>query len=165
MTFSDPRAITWTHPFLLLFLGGMGLAMLWQRVDFSPFAILMPVGLTLACIAALQLLPEPAIVLTYFLAALLTVAGTLAAQARWPDGRIPGLAAIGDASYSIYLSHTIVLIFVMKGLVLLPLSGWAQTVVTGLLAATICTSIGLVVYHLVERPMLQAMRRRLDHGG
>lgn len=160
--FADPRLITWTHPYLLLFLAGMLLALAWPRIDFARVAALLPVGLGLVILAALNGMPGAAVLPAFCLGAVLTVAGTLGVQARRPGLEIRPLAALGDASYSIYLSHTIALIFVIKGLAVLPLSGWAQTVVTGLLAVGILTAVGLAVYRWIERPMLRAMRRRLE---
>ena len=73
------------------------------------------------------------------------------------DGRrLPPLKLLGDASYSIYLSHGLVLSILVAAL-----AGGALTpagVVAGIVIATGC---GLLSYWLLERPLLSLMRRRL----
>lgn len=156
----NPIWITWTNEFLLLFVAGIALALLWQRTDFSHFAWLLPVGLALVFVSAMQLLPQGWIVPVFYISAIVTVAGTLAMQDRNPDRSAKVLALIGDASYSIYLSHTIVMIFLYKVLRKIPLDGWAQFIVVASLSLTICAAVGIALYYLVERPIIRLFRRR-----
>ncbi|SDG97066.1 acyltransferase family protein [Alloyangia pacifica] len=159
---TDARVLTWTSPFLLLFIFGIGLAALWKRTDFRRAWPLLPIGLALAFLAGFSGLQGASTTLAFFVAAVLTVAGTLGIQSLAPNLHMSWLSAIGDASYSIYLSHTILMVILYKGLARLPLEGWAQFVVTNGLAVVICTIAGIAIYRLVERPMIRALRTRLE---
>ncbi len=74
-------------------------------------------------------------------------------KSRWP-------AMGGDASYSLYLSHP----FVLSSLALvwakarLPADGWSY-VATGMV---LCIAVSLIVYRLIEAPLLRALRRRFE---
>ena len=74
-------------------------------------------------------------------------------SSRWP-------AMGGDASYSLYLSHPFVLS--LLGLTWaktkLPANGWAYVAV-GLVA---CVAASLVIYRVIEAPMLRGLRRRFE---
>lgn len=162
---TDARFVTWTNPFLLLFVAGIGLAIAWERMRFDRLWIFLPIGFAIIFMAA----PEWKFIgyteLMFFIAAVCVIVGTLGTQHRWPDLRIPLLKVLGDASYSIYLSHTIFLIFIRKALAMLPLSGWAQVWVTGIVATTVSIALGVLVYRYIEKPMLTAMRRRSEPRG
>lgn len=159
---ADARFVTWTNPFLLLFIVGIGLATLWKRTDFGRAWPLLPIGLALAFTAGFNLLPGAWTTVAFFVAAVLTVAGTLGVQTLVPNLHLKWLSAIGDASYSIYLSHTILMIFLYKALARLPLEGWAQFVVANGLTVLICTVAGIAIYRWVERPMIRALRARFE---
>lgn len=162
VTTQNPLIVTWTHSFLVLFIAGIGLAKLWQRTDFSSFVWLFPVGMALVLIAALGMLPEQWTHPAFYVAAVITVAGTLAIQDRSSGFESKILAAIGDASYSIYLSHTILMIFLFKALRALPLDGWLQFSVVLVLALAICAGAGILIYRFVEMPLTKLLRRRFD---
>jgi peptidoglycan/LPS O-acetylase OafA/YrhL len=87
----------------------------------------------------------------FVLACSLTLAPPI--RVRWPT-------IGGDASYSLYLSHPFVL--ACLGLVWVkarpPGGPWAFVIV-GLI---VCTAASLVIYWLVERPLLAVLRRRFE---
>ncbi|MEO0917900.1 MAG: acyltransferase, partial [Pseudomonadota bacterium] len=91
---------------------------------------------------------------------ILALGGTLAWQARRPGVGIPGLDTLGDASYAIYLSHTVVLI--PLGLVL-PMLGLPLPI-TVIVAIIICAIAGWLLHVTVERPMTIALRQRFDRA-
>ena len=71
------------------------------------------------------------------------------------------LNRLGDASYSLYLSHGIVLsaasqIWRKVGLTQIPGSFTAFTILSVLLAIV----VAMLMYQLVERPLLDAFRRK-----
>lgn len=75
-------------------------------------------------------------------------------MARWPSiGRL-----LGDASYSIYLVHTLVISTCLKLYALLglssPVAGLAFTIATIVLT----TLVGAISYRLIERPTLRLLR-------
>lgn len=73
------------------------------------------------------------------------------------------LVIAGDASYSIYLTHTIYVPIVVQGMSLL-FDLRASTMSTGyallLLLFVISVALGIVIHLLVEKPMLVFLRRR-----
>lgn len=155
--------LTWTSPLMLLFVAGLALAELRARRGMAGLVWLLPVAglVTLACafggLGGAELAPA-------YLAAIGVVAGTIAwaDRGRYPD--LPLLARLGDASYSIYLSHTLFLIALMPLLRMLPLTGWLQFAVVTVLAVVLSSGLGVVVHDRLERPMTQALRRRFDRG-
>lgn len=87
--------------------------------------------------------------------AAMLVAGAVAVEADrgWP--RMPLLSTLGDASYSLYLVHTLSI-----GALAMTLGAWNPWVFvpSAMLVAAIS---GLACWALVERPMLKVLRSRL----
>lgn len=164
ITTDNALIVTWTHPFLILFLAGIGLAVLWETRDFSSLTLLFPLGLGVITVAASNLLPEDWMHPAFYVGAVLTVTGTLALQSRWPDLRVGLLGTLGDASYSIYLLHTILMVFIFKALRMLPFDGPLFAAAAGVATVVICAAAGVLCYRKLEKPMLQSMRRRFDPG-
>jgi exopolysaccharide production protein ExoZ len=67
------------------------------------------------------------------------------------------LKLLGDASYSIYLSHLFVVMFVREVIKHLPLNA-DVAVVTNIVMSAL---VGIAVYRLAEKPMLTAGQRRI----
>lgn len=83
---------------------------------------------------------------------------SLESQGRWP--RLPWLVLLGDATYSLYLTH----IFVLAGLRIM-LNGVGETMDTWpaqaafvSLAAALCIAVGIATYRFIERPLGHALR-------
>lgn len=162
---SDPMILTWTHRYLFLFLAGMALAGLWQRVDFRPAAVLFPAGMLLLVLIAIGLIFEGWARHLDFVGAFMVVAGALGLQCRYPGWQSKLLRTLGDASYSIYLSHIISLVFIFSLLRLSPLDGWLRVVVHSSIAVVACTFVGVLVYRWIEKPLLTGLRRRFKTVG
>jgi exopolysaccharide production protein ExoZ len=73
-----------------------------------------------------------------------------------PFGR--ALQRVGDASYSMYLSHTFTLIAVGS---LWRKSGFETGLVSSLIAIALVVVVSLIFYSVVERPITNAMKRAL----
>lgn len=87
--------------------------------------------------------------------ALMLVAGAVAVEA---DGGWPNLSVfnlLGDASYSIYLTHTMSI-----GALAMTMGAWNPPLFLPL-ALALAAAVGIAAYLLVEKPMLAALRRRL----
>lgn len=87
--------------------------------------------------------------------AAMLVAGAISIEADGGWTAIPGLKALGDASYSIYLVHTLAI-----GALAMTLGAWNPALFIPLAMAVAVVS-GLACWALVERPMLDWLRRRL----
>jgi exopolysaccharide production protein ExoZ len=92
--------------------------------------------------------------------AVLTVGGILMAEPGLSISRHRFLELLGDASYSLYLTHVVVLALLVgvlwKTRMLLHHPG-----LTLPLAAAMCVGVGIGVYWLVERPVVSFCQRRL----
>ncbi len=150
----------WGSSIALEFVLGVGLARLYQRgLRLPPEAALLLLSLGLLWIFALPWSPQDDRLLRWGLGAALVVAGALWLE-PWMRG-MPGaatLAFLGDASYSLYLSHTFVVPASARAAAALEL-GHAHAV--GLLMAALVVAAACVSYVLLERPMTQALQARL----
>lgn len=89
------------------------------------------------------------------LPAALVVLGAVSVEADggWPHWRAFDL--LGDASYSLYLTHSLSI-----GALAVTLGAWNEAVFTPI-AIALAVGGGIGVYLVVEKPMLAALRRRL----
>jgi peptidoglycan/LPS O-acetylase OafA/YrhL len=160
----------WTHPIILEFLFGAGLAILFRHRP-RRLGPALSIGLVLAGFALLALTspiilaPRPITdrqLARPFLAGLpaLLVAGGLILGPTI-GGRLGGsLARGGDASYAIYLSHP----FALNVLAIawtagrLPPNGWLYLVA----GFGLCIAVGLAVHLGLEAPLLALLRRRFE---
>lgn len=149
---------TLLSPLLVEFLGGIALARAVTsgvRPGRAECWGVVAAGSALLAIAAPDANDEWARLLQYGLPAWLIVGGLVAAElggfARF--GRLTGL--LGDASYSIYLSHTFTISILGK---LWPewLPPWTFMIGASLAAVL----VGIAVYRTLERPILRLMRGR-----
>ena len=141
----------WTDPLILQFLAGAWLGR-WWKVRGS---IAWPIG---GCIVAIALLAMPG--LHHFqsavwrgVCAVAILLIVLAAERRGLLGKpLRPLVLLGDASYSIYLVHPLVILGVAAlhpGAPMLAVAGIAASIV-----------VGVLCYMSIERPMLRAFRLR-----
>lgn len=87
--------------------------------------------------------------------AAMLVAGAVSIEADGGWKPVPGLRRLGDASYSIYLVHTLTI-----GALAMTIGAWNPPVFIPL-AMIVAVVSGLACWGLVERPMLNLLRRRL----
>ena len=154
----------WSEPIVLEFVFGMAIALLAEKGCLLP-----PIGrLGLIAIALLLLhfdltKPDGALVLPQVLAygvpaAMLVAAAVLGpASPAWPAVELP-VAALGDASYALYLVHPFAIralreLFAYSGLA--TAVGLEVFVISAVLAAVI---LALFVCQFAEKPMTQVVR-------
>lgn len=141
-------------PIVLEFLAGAWLCRAWQRgwMQRLPAGLLLTAGLALLLVQVQWPTPIPWRCLQWGVPALLIVAGAVGLEASGRLPAVPGFRALGDASYSLYLTH----ILLLAGLhpILAPLPA-VVAIPGGILA---CVALGLLVHRLVERPLGQALR-------
>ena len=91
-------------------------------------------------------------------AALMTY-GIVAMELR--DGRVlmPMLVKLGDAAYSIYLSHLLTMSLVGKIWRMLGIEGWIPHLLFLAIATAVAIGVGMVAYQVVERPLMRWFRR------
>ncbi|KAA2212995.1 acyltransferase family protein [Teichococcus oryzae] len=160
----DAVLFTYTSPLLLEFLAGLWLGQLFLR-GCLPRGLAAPAAM--ACGLALLLVADHAgydadsrRVLVWGVPACLILAGAAGWEASggpFPRGRLARLLArlggrLGDASYSLYLSHPLVLAALWT---LLPEQPPPVFAVAGALA---CCAVALLCFAWIEQPLTDALR-------
>ncbi|MCR5874617.1 acyltransferase family protein [Phenylobacterium sp. J426] len=87
------------------------------------------------------------------------VAGALAFEPMLRARRPRLLELLGDASYAIYLFHTLVLAMVMWQGRKLALEGWPQFLVLMAVGCGLSTLAGVAIHLWIEKPMLKVLLR------
>jgi exopolysaccharide production protein ExoZ len=179
---TDPVLGFYTSPIVLEFAFGVivGHAYVTGRLNGIGHGsgwIMVGVGIVLAFISASWWLPEPAVDFeivpqragTYGVAAVLIVVGCLALEWKARAGRKPPVFArlglLGDASYSVYLTHLFpIAILRMVWLKLdLPVRGLDNTLAFVALSVASCAMIGVLSYLVIERPATRVAQRVVRH--
>lgn len=149
----------WSDPIILEFVAGIGLAKLWLvgvRLRPAMTALLAASALLLFATAGpIGLDAFGRIVATGIPATMLCAAFLFTVEPAVSGPFRRALAAVGDASYALYLSHT----FSINAVVLAiggRVTGWA----TMAIAITCAIAVSIVTHRLIERPMLRALHRR-----
>ena len=136
------------YPLLLEFLAGAWLCEAWRRGMLNKGgAVMIVAGVVLFALGRLAPYSEALRPLLWGLPAFLVVAGCVALEPKLPKWK--PLRFLGDASYSIYLTHGLVIGLLWARL------GWA--------AGVIAVLAGCVVYIALERPLhrLVSARRKV----
>ena len=99
--------------------------------------------------------------LTFGLASTLVVIGAAGLDLAERSRRVPGwLLYIGNASYSIYLFHSLALSLAIRSVEKLVAAHRLGVNVAGLLLCVVAVAAGCVVHSAVEQPLLRALRPR-----
>lgn len=147
------------NPLLVEFLGGILIAR-WVESEWRPGA---PLGWAVLVLGAaiLTLAPNPAAdndwarLLLFGVPAFLIVIGALCVETSAKNFRVgPAPLLLGASSYSLYLSHTIMISAVGKVL------GGANILLAATVTTTAAVLAAIVVYLAVEKPLLKLLRGR-----
>ena len=159
---TSPIYATYTSPLLLEFLGGLFIGTIYHGLS-SKLWPLLPTGLLALVAVVSPNAPEAVQAVARFFASGAVLVGSLALE-RHLQGplRLPML--LGNASYSIYLSHAITLQFVRAAWKHIPLHGWAQFLSFLVTAAGASTIVGWVVFVCAERPIVKLLSARNAAG-
>jgi peptidoglycan/LPS O-acetylase OafA/YrhL len=156
--------VFWSDPIVTYFLAGVAIGLLRARTGRGPsFAVALSATLAVLALAVLLLgffKGEP-IVIAVVLPAAAVSAVAIAALAREDLGasKMRWLAArVGDASYSIYLTHTFVIAPAAKIVVAKLFPDMSISVFTVLMIAATAI-VGYGVFRFVERPLIRAWTR------
>lgn len=155
--FSTPITMTLVNPIMLEFLMGILIASVYMTYGLpARLAWLLPTGFI--CLMSLPFIHTPVPLLCWkILFSSMIVLGAVAIGDRAPPSRLWNL--LGDASYSIYLTHTVFsLELARRVLGLLPLSGIPQFAVWIVLSLGISAVVGILIYILIEKPVLNWLR-------
>jgi exopolysaccharide production protein ExoZ len=153
----DAIPFTYTRPIMLEFAIGLALAWAYREGRLSRWlAAALPIGAIL--ILCSDVLPVDDS-LTRALGGIGVVVGAVAAEAHGLRLRARLATIVGDASYSIYLFHGLVLMALRKIMPHVPLHGWPQYLL--FMAATYVgvVVIGYAIFHFLERPLTDRLRQ------
>lgn len=159
----NPLLMTYTDSLLLEFLAGVIIGALYTRgfiLNSTLAGVVIAVSIVLFVGFETSLLTGGSRVITWGVPAILWVTATLSLERNGKIGQLNSLQLIGDASYSIYLSH-ILTIEVVE--LLWTISGWQTATLTAQLTfLALClvasTLVGIVAYNMIERPSLKLLR-------
>ncbi|WP_197086723.1 acyltransferase [Bradyrhizobium sp. LTSPM299] len=155
---STPKLFTWTDGLILEFILGMYLGLIYQ----SGFRVGRIAAIALVLSGMALGYPEfnwPA-VFSAGLPAMLIVGGLVLCPPLKESGATLWLTILGDASYSIYLSHTLVLRPFRDVWARLVDGAWSPVLffIAGVLVSI---AVGCAIHYAIERPMLRFFSRRL----
>jgi len=157
-----PVVMTLANPILIEFAFGLVLFKAWTKglrlPQASAWLALAGGFFVIALVpwAALSLLRP----IVWGLPALVIVAAVLSLESMAASAAMRGMLRVGDASYSIYLSHTFVLPVAAFLLLRMHIQGIAGLVPGIVLGTLMSVSVGLGVYRWVELPIIEYFRMR-----
>lgn len=147
---ASPVLNTYTRSIILEFLGGVLLAELWIRRWIAGTSLgLAFVGASLVGFAMIFLIGADFNETICGPLAIALVYGMVSLEADGSIGRVPLLTYLGDASYSIYLWHTLAISLIVKAAGAAGLSA-TPTIVIAVIGGTI---LGTAAYEFVEKPL------------
>jgi exopolysaccharide production protein ExoZ len=150
---------TYTSPIVLEFLAGMGICILWRNSLLpGPRRSLLFFFASVAAFlgaAVVGLALEPWRVVAWGGPSALMVMSLLSIERHGLLPKINIASMLGDASYSVYLSHSFT-ISVWRRLS----SGWFGAVGYSVTALVLCLVGGIVAFRLIEAPLLRGLRSR-----
>ncbi|MER8549651.1 acyltransferase [Mesorhizobium sp. M0074] len=156
---ADTVLFFYTTPILFEFLAGMALGHLVGRLARLP-TVLGVSALVFAIVSMLVMvlgfnLPRT---LAQGIPALILVAGCISLESYFRLFAPRLLARLGDASYSLYLTHPIVLLATAPVVASVSVSPW----LAGMVIVTACIAVSLASYSFVEKPILAISRMSLS---
>jgi exopolysaccharide production protein ExoZ len=151
----------YSHGYISFFLLGVGLFYAWwftkDYLTKFPIWIRLPLivicGLTVAAVYGSQFIPPQRDLLTFVYFPVLLVAAAVFAASAGADITWRPLVLLGDASYAIYLTHTITITEFRPYMPAFTESLWST-----LLIVIIATAVGIAVHIFIERPILRWTR-------
>jgi exopolysaccharide production protein ExoZ len=146
---------TYTSTMLLEFLGGLLLAKLFHDRPVTWLGWLAIPGFI--CLVMIGDAGADRVIVAG-LPALAIVAAAASSDFAGKTPVMPLLRRIGDASYSIYLSHYFVLRLAIAAWRHLPLHGWPQFICYAVAATIGSIAVGMLIHTFVEKPLNRILR-------
>lgn len=158
-SFDNAIMKAYTNSILLEFLGGLWVGYFYRKeVIPAQFSILMLVGLTI--LFSIPFIQTEHVMAMRIVSSIFVILGAVSFINAPVDSRLLGL--LGDASYSIYLTHSVLSIRIAHKIwSAVPVTGILQFMVWIALTLTISIVVGVLVYWLVEKPALIWLRSKI----
>lgn len=159
---------TYLSAYNLEFIVGVGAFLLWRRGNAFACRVALVLGIVTLIVtywAQENGIEPPAYRLIYAMGFGGLLTGAVAWESRHPGFAIPFLPFLGDASYTIYLTHELFETVLVK--VFMKMNTFiSMTPVTIYLSVLGLTLIaGCVAYRVAEKPLLAVLRRRIAGKG
>lgn len=154
----NPIVLTYTSFLMSEFLAGMWIGKIFSESGIDKkFSLLLPVGFV--GLLGLPLVHELGCASGRVIFSSFIVVGAISISSWAP--KMNFLEKLGDASYSIYLSHAVIGLALTKVMVsALPLYGWLQFAIWIALSIIICGAIGYATFIFIERPLLRYLKTK-----
>ncbi|EIZ78463.1 capsular polysaccharide biosynthesis O-acetyl transferase [Novosphingobium sp. Rr 2-17] len=160
--------VTYTDPLLMEFVAGMWLSQLYAAMPprANPRPVLLSAVVALATGFAVilfkdDLWPHAPRILAWGAPAVLIVGTALALDRLGLKLSSQPLMLLGDASYSLYLTHPLVIKAVTLVYRRLDIASSGVHLVMMLAACALCIIVAVLVHLFIERPLMNALRRLL----
>nr|WP_246826537.1 acyltransferase [Rhizobium binae] len=161
-----PYSVVYASPLLLEFLAGILIAFLISKTDIKSRNLataLIVAGLLGLVVSSLLGKPNGFLrVLVWGVPSVLIVSGALIAERGGLVPKIKWLKVLGDASYSLYLTHMITIGVAKLAIYLLGIERWTAPLFVRIslqMATTIfCISVAVVFYFSVEKTIMQLLK-------
>jgi exopolysaccharide production protein ExoZ len=156
---NDAVPFTYTRSIMLEFVVGLGVAWAYENRRLARWmGVALPLGALL--ILASDWLPFDD-ALTRSLGGVGVVVGAVALEAHGTRLKTRLAMMIGDASYSIYLFHIMVLMLVSRVMPRVPLHGWPQYLLFMIVLFVSVVVAGQLIFRFVEKPLTRTLRRAI----
>ena len=158
--FDSAAARVYFSPLLIEFVAGAAIATWSRRGGWMPGPWVSAVLLISGFVLLARRDSYPLGSFTQMIGATLMVIAAL--NPKYADWRCPPLRALGDSSYSLYLTHlfTLGLLRVVWARFVAPIESWTAAAVFLLAALASASVVGWLTFRLVETPMLQWLNAR-----
>lgn len=154
---------TYTRPILLEFAFGSWVAWMYTKGYFGKMIPAVAISGFLVLFTTPFINEQDLVVLGRLLGSVLVVSGALCLGTSIPNFRLFRL--LGDASYSIYLTHTIISMrLASKFWALVPIEGWLQFLGWIFCILVISSAVGTIVHLYVEKPILGFLRNKWEES-
>ncbi|QQR35149.1 acyltransferase [Devosia oryziradicis] len=163
---SMPILKVWTSSMLVEFLFGIGIAVASDHIRVSRTVCAAVLGLGMALLLWRLPLPLDGTIISPWRFVVLGVPAALIllGAVLWEaNGGVPRLGFVqlmGDASYSLYLSHSLALSAIAQVWRKLPLTGALQWTTLSVAGLTASAAVGLLVYWWVEKPLTEYLNHK-----
>lgn len=156
--FQSAAAHSYTSPLLLEFLIGIWLGVLYTNAKLKNLAWLVPIGF--AGLLAPPIFSTAFPNLGNLIFASMIIAGAASLGKNTPHNSLAKL--LGDASYSIYLTHVVISLRLANTLFkMMSVSGLLQFISYVSIAMILSALIGVMIHLYVEKPMLKWLRNKI----
>jgi len=160
-----------THPLILEFAVGawLGSLILGKHLNWTPWTILLGVLSLVAyqlgfSVAAWLGLPDPfQRVVDFGIPAVLLVMGVISLDLKWEIHYPVLFTRLGDASYTLYLSHVLVISALGRIWQKFELNHVMPNMIFLLILLTACAGYALLAFRWIEKPLLIFLRNKLDN--